>query len=65
MDEDKKKVAVQKMKWTAVFTTDSYQEARNRADACKGKVKHRPSGKFEVRVGSPVHTETKEEPVAS
>jgi hypothetical protein len=59
MDEEKK-VAVQKLKWTTVMTTDDFTIARAKADAVKGKVKARPSGKFDVRVGTEVHV--KEEP---
>lgn len=50
----------QKMKWTTVMTTDDFATARAKADAVKGKVKARPSGKFDVRVGTEVHV--KEEP---
>jgi hypothetical protein len=44
----------QKMKWTTVQSSDSYTEARAKADAVKGKVRKRPSGKFDVRVGQEV-----------
>jgi predicted HicB family RNase H-like nuclease len=46
---------VQKMKWTTVMTTDDFSTARAKADAVKGKVKARSSGKFDVRVGTEVH----------
>jgi hypothetical protein len=54
MDEDKVNKTPQKMKWTTVMTTADFHEARAKADAVQGKVKRRPSGKFEVRVGSEV-----------
>jgi predicted HicB family RNase H-like nuclease len=46
---------VQKMKWVTVMTTDDFSTARAKADQVKGKVKARPSGKFDVRVGTEVH----------
>lgn len=53
-EENKKPVSVQKMKWTTAATFDNFAEARARADAVKGKVKKRPNGKFDVRVGQEV-----------
>jgi hypothetical protein len=43
------------MKWVTVMTTDDFSTARAKADQVKGKVKARPSGKFDVRVGTEVH----------
>lgn len=54
MEENQKPASVQKMKWSAILTTDDYTTARAKADTVKGKVKLRPNGKFEVRVGTPV-----------
>ena len=44
----------QKMKWTTAATFDNFAEARGKADAVKGKVKARPNGRFDVRVGQEV-----------
>ena len=50
----------QKMHWVTVFSTTSFTEARAKADAVKGKVRARPSGKFDVRVGTEVRPDKDE-----
>lgn len=50
----------QKMKWTTLATFTDFTEARAKADAVKGKVKRRPNGKFEVRVGTEVRPDKDE-----
>jgi hypothetical protein len=55
MDENKTDKTPAKMKWSTVATFANFVEARSKADAVKGKVKARPDGTFDVRVG----TETK------
>jgi predicted HicB family RNase H-like nuclease len=53
MDEKVDKTPA-KMKWTTCLTTDDFTTARAKADAVKGKVRKRPNGKFDVRVGTEV-----------
>jgi hypothetical protein len=55
MDEEKKPVPVQKMTWKAAGSFKDYVAAKAKADSVKGpvKVKRRPNGMFEVRVGTP------------
>lgn len=50
----------QKMRWTTVFSSTDFTEARCKADAVKGKVRARPSGKFDVRVGTEVRADKTE-----
>lgn len=53
----------QRMKWSTTLTTQSYAEARAKADACLGsKVRRRPNGTFEVRVGTEVKTAKADQP---
>jgi hypothetical protein len=59
-DEKKINPHPQKMKWTTVLSTPDFAVARAKADAVKGKVKRRPNGTFDVRVGVAVK-EAKEE----
>lgn len=61
MDDEKKPVAVQKMRWIVSATFDTFAEARSKADAVKGKVRRRPSGKFDVMVGTEVRGKTDQE----
>jgi TRAP-type mannitol/chloroaromatic compound transport system substrate-binding protein len=60
MDKQEDKTPA-KMKWTTLMTTDDFTIARAKADAVKGKVKKRPNGKFDVRVGQPVKANEKVE----
>jgi hypothetical protein len=48
----------QRKKWVTTLATQIYAEARAKADAVKGsKIRHRPNGTFEVRVGTEVKAE--------
>ncbi len=50
----------QRMRWTTVLSTRMFEEARAKADAVKGKVKARPDGTFDVRVGTEVRPDKTE-----
>ncbi len=52
--EDKIDTTPQKLQWRTILTADDFTTARAKADAVKGKVKRRPNGKFEVRIGTKV-----------
>lgn len=60
--EEKLNKTPQKMQWSTVMTTPDFAVARAKADAVKGKVKRRPGGKFDVRVGTKVKAEKVEKP---
>jgi hypothetical protein len=61
MDDDKKpNPHPQRMRWTTVLSTKMFEEARKKADAVKGKVRARPDGTFDVRVGTEVRADKDE-----